>query len=170
MTEKDAHQWITIGELAQRSGVSVPAIRFYEEKELIWSIRTEGKQRRYQRAMLRRVAIIKVAQQVGMRLQQVKEAFSVLPKNKVASKADWQKMSQKWQASLDVQIVSLLQLRQQLDWCIGCGCLSLQQCPVRNPNDQMADQSAGAHFQQILWQLEERQQHLSIQQPCVEDD
>lgn len=163
MTEKDAHQWITIGELAQRSGVSVPAIRFYEEKELIWSIRTEGKQRRYQRAMLRRVAIIKVAQQVGMRLQQVKEAFSVLPKNKVASKADWQKMSQKWQASLDVQIVSLLQLRQQLDWCIGCGCLSLQQCPLRNLNDQMADQSAGAHFQQILLQL-------TIQQPCVEDD
>ena len=105
-----------------------------------------------------------------MRLQQVKEAFSLLPKNKVASKADWQKMSQKWQASLDVQIVSLLQLRQQLDWCIGCGCLSLQQCPLRNPNDQMADQSAGAHFQQILWQLEEKQQHLSIQQPCVEDD
>ena len=78
MTEKDAHQWITIGELAQRSGVSVPAIRFYEEKELIWSIRTEGKQRRYQRAMLRRVAIIKVAQQVGMRLQQGETPVGVL--------------------------------------------------------------------------------------------
>ncbi|SDY43509.1 redox-sensitive transcriptional activator SoxR [Acinetobacter kyonggiensis] len=170
MTEKDAHQWMTIGALAQRSGVSVPTIRFYEEKELLWSIRTDGKQRRYQRAMLRRVAIIKVAQQVGMSLQQVKEAFSVLPKNKVASKADWQKMSQKWQASLDGQIVSLLQLRQQLDWCIGCGCLSLQQCPLRNPNDQMADQSAGAHFQQILLQLEEKPQHFTIQQQCVEDD
>lgn len=151
--EKGLHQWLTIGELAQRSDVSVPAIRFYEEKELIWSTRTQGNQRRYQRAMLRRVAIIKIAQQVGISLQQVKDAFQVLPKHQVASKADWQNMSQTWQAQLDQQIINLLKLRQQLDKCIGCGCLSLQQCPLRNPDDQMGQESAGAHFQDVLMNL-----------------
>ena len=153
LAEKHLGQWLTIGELAQRSGVSVPAIRFYEDKDLIWSTRTQGNQRRYQRAMLRRVAIIKIAQQVGISLQQVKDAFQVLPKHQVASKADWQKMSQTWQAQLDQQIINLLKLRQQLDKCIGCGCLSLQQCPLRNPYDQLGQESAGAHFQEVLMTL-----------------
>lgn len=149
------HQaWISIGELAERSGVTVAILRFYEEKELIWSVRTQGNQRRYQRSMLRRVAIIKVAQQVGISLQKVGEAFSVLPKNKIASKEDWQKMSKTWQADLDMQILYLIQLRTQLDQCIGCGCLSLEQCPLRNPNDLLAEQSTGAHFKTILLQLE----------------
>ncbi|RKG52973.1 redox-sensitive transcriptional activator SoxR [Acinetobacter cumulans] len=147
-------QWLSIGQLAERSGVSVPTVRFYEEKQLIWSTRTTGNQRRYQRAMLRRIAIIKIAQQVGISLQQVYEAFEVLPKHQVASKADWQQMSQRWQQQLDAQIMYLLQLRQQLDSCIGCGCLSLQQCPLRNPDDQLSQQSAGAHFQHILMHLE----------------
>ena len=151
--EKELQQWLTIGELAQRSDVSVPAIRFYEEKDLIWSTRTQGNQRRYQRAMLRRVAIIKIAQQVGISLQQVKDAFQVLPKHQVASKADWQKMSKTWQAQLEQQIMNLLKLRQQLDKCIGCGCLSLQQCPLRNPEDQLGQESAGAHFQDVLMTL-----------------
>jgi len=171
MIEKDAHQWMTIGELAQRSGVTVAALRFYEEKQLIWSVRTEGNQRRYQRAILRRISIIKVAQQVGMSLQDVKTAFAVLPKNQVASKADWQKMSQQWQANLNTKIINLLQLRQQLDWCIGCGCLSLEQCPLRNPNDQLADESAGAHFQELLLQFEDKkQQPLLDSQNYVDDE
>ena len=152
LTEQ-TYQWLSIGELAERSAVSVATLRFYEEKQLIWSTRTTGNQRRYLRAMLRRVAIIKMAQQVGISLQQVKETFEVLPKNKVANKHDWQKMSQKWQAQLDQQIMHLLQLRQQLDQCIGCGCLSLQQCPLRNPEDKFAQASAGAHFQTILMTL-----------------
>ncbi|MFW2124859.1 redox-sensitive transcriptional activator SoxR, partial [Acinetobacter ursingii] len=115
--------------------VSVPAIRFYEEKELIWGIRTTGNQRRYQRAMLRRIAIIKTAQQVGISLQQIKQTFETLPKHRSATKKDWQIMSQQWQGQLDQQIMMLLQLRQQLDQCIGCGCLSLEQCPLRNPDD-----------------------------------
>ena len=86
MDESKLQQWLSVGELAQRSGVSVPALRFYEEKDLIWSTRTQGNQRRYQRAMLRRVAIIKIAQQVGISLQQVKDAFVVLPLNKIATK------------------------------------------------------------------------------------
>lgn len=150
---KPLEQWLSIGELAQRSAVSVSAIRFYEEKDLIWSTRTQGNQRRYQRAMLRRVAIIKIAQQVGISLQQVKDAFAVLPRHKVASKSDWKGMSKHWQAQLDQQILDLLKLRQQLDKCIGCGCLSLKQCPLRNPDDQLGQESAGAHFQDILMNL-----------------
>ncbi|MBI1452891.1 MULTISPECIES: redox-sensitive transcriptional activator SoxR [Acinetobacter] len=152
--QESIQQWLSIGQLAERSGVSVPTVRFYEEKNLIWSTRTIGNQRRYQRAMLRRIAIIKIAQQVGISLQQVYEAFEVLPKHQVASKADWQKMSQQWQQQLDAQITYLLQLRQQLGSCIGCGCLSLQQCPLRNPDDQLSQQSAGAHFQQVLMHLD----------------
>lgn len=153
LAEKHLGQWLTIGELAQRSGVSVPAIRFYEDKDLIWSTRTQGNQRRYQRAMLRRVAIVKIAQQVGISLQQVKDAFAILPRQKVASKSDWQEMSQAWQNQLDQKIMDLLKLRQQLDKCIGCGCLSLQQCPLRNPNDQLGQTSAGAHFQEVMSNL-----------------
>lgn len=150
MSENSAQVFITIGELAKRSGVSVATLRFYEEKQLIWSTRTNGNQRRYLRAMLRRVAIIKVAQSVGISLDEIRQAFAVLPDHRVASKQDWQNMSSVWKTQLDEKIQTLLQLRQQLDWCIGCGCLSLDQCPLRNPDDYLAKQSAGAHFQQIL--------------------
>lgn len=150
---KNLNQWLSIGDLAQRSGVSVATLRFYEDKELIWSSRTEGNQRRYQRAMLRRVAIIKVAQQVGMSLVEVKQAFSVLPKHQVATKADWQQMSKQWQQDLETRIVQLLQLRNQLDWCIGCGCLSQQDCPLYNPDDELAKQSSGAHFKDIILKI-----------------
>lgn len=150
MTEKNAHQWISIGELAKRSGVSVSAVRFYEEKQLIWSVRTDGNQRRYQRAMLRRVAIIKVAQLVGVSLEQVKSALDILPKDRVPSSQDWQQMSQQWQADLDRQIMGLLKLRLQLDKCIGCGCLSVKQCPLRNPDDQCGEQITGQQYQDTL--------------------
>lgn len=153
--------WLTIGELAKRGGISVAAIRFYEEKELIWGTRTTGNQRRYQRAMLRRIAIIKTAQQVGISLQQIKETFESLPKQQVASKKDWQTMSQQWQSQLDRQIMMLLQLRQQLDQCIGCGCLSLEQCPLRNPDDCLAERSMGAHFQEILLLLNQKNKMMN---------
>ena len=143
MSENSMQAFIGIGELAKRSGVSVASLRFYEEKQLIWSIRTNGNQRRYLRAMLRRVAIIKVAQSVGISLDEVKQAFAVLPDHQVASKQDWQRMSSLWKAQLDEKIQTLLQLRQQLDWCIGCGCLSLKQCPLRNPEDILRHQGSG---------------------------
>ncbi|MDS7695168.1 redox-sensitive transcriptional activator SoxR [Acinetobacter soli] len=152
--ENLAQQFITIGELAKRSGVSVSTIRFYEEKQLIWSIRTNGNQRRYVRSMLRRIAIIKVAQLVGISLEEVKQAFSVLPDRKMASKQDWEKMSNLWKNQLEEKIQTLLQIRQQLDWCIGCGCLSLDQCPLRNPDDYYASHSNGAHFQKIQYRIE----------------
>jgi len=150
--QESIQQWLSIGQLAERSGVSVPTVRFYEEKNLIWSTRTTGNQRRYQRAMLRRIAIIKIAQQVGISLQQVYEAFEVLPKHQVASKADWQKMSQQWQQQLDAQITYLLQLRQQ-------------QCPLRNPDDQLSQQSAGAHFQQVLMHLDHFTDSIADDEP-----
>ncbi|ENU25726.1 redox-sensitive transcriptional activator SoxR [Acinetobacter modestus] len=153
MKKYSPETWLSIGELAKRSGVSVPTIRFYEEKDLIWSTRTEGNQRRYQRAMLRRIAIIKAAQQVGISLKQIKQTLSILPKQQVATKKDWQIMSQEWQGQLDQQIMMLLQLRQQLDQCIGCGCLSLEQCPLRNPEDCLAEEAMGAHFQEFLFLL-----------------
>ncbi len=139
MQEITAQQWLSIGTLAQRSQCSVATLRFYEEKQLIWSTRTAGNQRRYQRAMLRRIALIKVAQQVGIRLEEIKQSLDTLPKNRIATKQEWQHMAQQWQSILDTKIMNLLTLRQQFDTCIGCGCLSLKQCPLRNPNDQMAD-------------------------------
>lgn len=156
MKQEYSEVWLTIGELAKRSGVSVATIRFYEEKDLIWSARTAGNQRRYQRAMLRRIAIVKAAQQVGISLKQIKETLSTLPKQQVATKKDWQIMSQQWQGQLDQQIMMLLQLRQQLDQCIGCGCLSLEQCPLRNPDDCLAEKAMGAHFQEILFLLNQK--------------
>ncbi len=156
MKQEYSEVWLTIGELAKRSGVSVATIRFYEEKDLIWSTRTVGNQRRYQRAMLRRIAIVKAAQQVGISLKQIKETLSTLPKQQVATKKDWQIMSQQWQEQLDQQIMMLLQLRQQLDQCIGCGCLSLEQCPLRNPDDCLAEKAMGAHFQEILFLLNQK--------------
>lgn len=153
-------QWLSIGVLAQRSGVSVATLRFYEEKELIWSVRTDGNQRRYQRSMLRRIAMIKVAQQVGISLADIKQEFESLPKQGVTSQKDWQNMSQSWHALLDERIIKLLQLRQQLDWCIGCGCLSMKECPLRNPNDELGKQSAGAHFNKIRFELDD--EHLVI--------
>lgn len=139
MFEKNSQQWLSIGALAQRSQCSVATLRFYEDKGLIWSTRTAGNQRRYQRAMLRRIALIKVAQQVGIRLEEIKETLDALPKNRVASNQEWQQMAEQWQAILDEKILNLLMLRQQFDLCIGCGCLSLKQCPLRNPDDQMAE-------------------------------
>ena len=106
--------------------------------------------------MLRRIAIIKAAQQVGISLKQIKDTFATLPKQQIASKKDWQTMSQQWQGQLDQQIMMLLQLRQQLDQCIGCGCLSLEQCPLRNPDDCLAEQAMGAHFQEILLMLNQK--------------
>ncbi|SEM20673.1 redox-sensitive transcriptional activator SoxR [Acinetobacter sp. DSM 11652] len=162
MEEQKLQQWLSIGALAARSGVSVAALRFYEDKALIWSVRTEGNQRRYPRYMLRRIAIIKVAQQVGISLSEVKQAFNILPKNKTATKSDWTALSSAWQKILDQKILNMLQLRQQLDWCIGCGCLSLTECPLRNENDQMGSTSSGSHFVPLDIKFDDNQGKIEI--------
>jgi MerR family redox-sensitive transcriptional activator SoxR len=139
-----ALQLMTVGEVAQRSGVPVSTLHFYEDKGLIGSLRTRGNQRRYYRAVLRWIAIIKVAQRAGLSLTMIRDTLSTLPKNRAPSAEDWQKMAEHWRGELDLRIVKLTQLRDQLSECIGCGCLSISDCPLRNPRDELADQGQGA--------------------------
>ncbi|MDD0842894.1 redox-sensitive transcriptional activator SoxR [Pseudomonas sp. Gutcm_11s] len=138
---------LSVGELARRSGVAVSALHFYEAKGLIVSARNAGNQRRYPREALRRVAVIKVAQRVGIPLAEIAEALSSLPQGRNPTAADWAALSARWREDLEQRIAKLQLLRDQLDGCIGCGCLSLEACPLRNPGDQLAEQGPGAHWQ-----------------------
>ncbi|MGN7725070.1 redox-sensitive transcriptional activator SoxR [Luteimonas sp. 22616] len=132
-----------VGELAARSGVAVSALHFYESKGLIHSMRTAGNQRRYARDVLRRVAVIKVAQRLGLPLATIRDALDSLPENRTPTAADWRRFSAGWKAELDDRIEHLVRLRDQLDGCIGCGCLSLKACPLRNPRDALACEGSG---------------------------
>lgn len=135
-----------VGELAARAGVAVSALHFYEAKGLIHSVRSGGNQRRYARSVLRRLAVIKVAQRVGMPLAEIAEALNALPSGRTPTVADWRRLSAKWKLELEERIRTLTQLRDQLDGCIGCGCLSLKACPLRNAQDALALEGAGPHF------------------------
>lgn len=137
---------LTVGELARRSGVAVSAVHFYERKGLIWGWRSAGNQRRYERAMLRRIAIIKVAQQLGIPLGEVAARFAKLPAERTPGKADWSRIAAEWRADLDRRIAQLARLRDNLDGCIGCGCLSVESCPLRNPADAAAAAGPGARY------------------------
>ena len=136
-----------VGELAERAGVAVSALHFYEAKGLIHSVRSGGNQRRYARSVLRRLAVIKVAQRVGMPLAAIAEALNALPSGRTPTVADWRRLSASWKLELEERIRTLTQLRDQLDGCIGCGCLSLKACPLRNAQDALARDGAGPHFQ-----------------------
>jgi MerR family redox-sensitive transcriptional activator SoxR len=129
---------LTIGDFAARSGVAPSALRYYERERLIRSTRTSGNQRRYQRTELRRVAFIKVAQQVGVSLDEIREALAALPENRTPTKADWTRLSARWRKRLDERIQLMERLRDQLTGCIGCGCLSLKRCTLINPEDRLA--------------------------------
>lgn len=137
-------QELSVGEVARRSGVAVSALHFYERKGLIHSLRNAGNQRRYGRDVLRRLAVIRVAQRVGMPLEAVATAFSTLPDGRTPTKADWARMSARWKAELDERIALLQGLRGQLTDCIGCGCLSLKRCWLANPGDVLGEQGDGA--------------------------
>ena len=132
-----------VGEVAERSGVAVSAIHFYEAKGLITSWRNAGNQRRYPREALRRISIIKVAQRLGIPLASIKAALDSLPKGRTPTDQDWKKLSARWHADLDDRIAKMTQLRDQLTGCIGCGCLSMKQCPLRNPWDELSAQGPG---------------------------
>lgn len=136
-------QELSVGEVAKRSGVAVSALHFYERKGLIHSLRTAGNQRRFARDVLRRLAVIRVAQRVGMPLDAVATAFAALPENKTPTKAEWAKMSALWRSELDQRIEQLLLLRDQLTDCIGCGCLSLKRCRLTNPGDTLGERGDG---------------------------
>ena len=146
MTRIDPHELrkeLTVGEVAARSGVAVSTLHFYEAKGLITSRRTSGNQRRYPRGVLRRVAVIKIAQRVGIPLAAIKTALATLPEGRSPTAADWCAFSQSWRVELDERIRRLTQLRDQLDGCIGCGCLSIDNCPLRNPLDVLSENGPG---------------------------
>ncbi len=134
---------LTVGELAARSGVAVSAIHFYESKGLIKGWRTAGNQRRYPRGVLRRVAVIKVAQRVGIPLSDIRDALSALPEGRTPTAEDWGALSERWRSELDDRITRLTGLRDELTNCIGCGCLSLESCPLYNPGDKYSKQGPG---------------------------
>jgi MerR family redox-sensitive transcriptional activator SoxR len=134
---------LTIGDMAARSGVTQSALRFYEREGLIRSTRTGGNQRRYERHELRRIAFIRIAQQVGVSLDEIREALAGLPENRTPTKADWARLSARWRRKLEERITMMERLRDQLTGCIGCGCLSLQRCKLINPEDRLAARGKG---------------------------
>lgn len=134
---------LPVGEVARRSGVSVSTLHFYEAKGLISSQRTQGNQRRYARDVLRRVAFIRVAQGVGIALADIEAALATLPATAAPARADWKRLSTAWRADLNERISQLQKLRDTLDDCIGCGCLSIDRCRLRNPFDKLSKKGPG---------------------------
>jgi MerR family transcriptional regulator, redox-sensitive transcriptional activator SoxR len=137
---------LTIGEVAQRAGVAASALRFYEREGLIEAERSEGGQRRFHRDVLRRVAFVRAAQRVGLSLDEVRAALASLPRSRTPTAADWGRLSRSWRPRLDAQIRDLERLRDRLDSCIGCGCLSLKVCQLSNPDDAAAALGAGPRW------------------------
>ncbi|WP_226941939.1 redox-sensitive transcriptional activator SoxR [Pseudooceanicola spongiae] len=134
---------LTVGEMAKRSGVAVSTLHFYETKGLLRARRTAGNQRRYPRDMLRLVAIIRIAQRAGVSLAEIKETLSSLPEDRAPTAQEWRRFSAGWKDQLQERITALTQLRDDLQGCIGCGCLSMKVCPLRNPSDVLAKAGAG---------------------------
>ena len=138
---KDA-SW-TVGKVAARCGVSVSTLHFYETKGLIHSWRNAGNQRRYKADVLRRISVIKAAQKMGISLEDIKRALATLPDNRTPTARDWQKLSTFWRDDLDSRIHYLQRLRDSLTGCIGCGCLSMENCPIYNADDKLAAEGSG---------------------------
>ena len=137
---------LSIGYVSDRTGVATSALRFYEQEGLIRSKRTDGGQRRYARDVLRRVSFIRIAQQVGLTLDEIKESLAGLPNDRTPTKADWARLSAAWRPSLSERIAKLVRLRDNLDSCIGCGCLSLKACALYNPQDVAATLGDGPRY------------------------
>ena len=137
---------LSVGQLAARSGVAVTALHFYEAKGLIKSNRNTGNQRRYPRDVLRRVVLIKIAQRLGIPLANIGEALQALPDGRTPNAQDWERLSALWREDLDERINKLMLLRDKLNGCIGCGCLSMEACPLRNQDDKLAEHGPGAQL------------------------
>lgn len=138
--------WLSIGEVASRSGIAPSALRFYQAEGLISGERTSGGQRRFHRDMLRRIAFIRVAQRVGLTLEEIRDALATLPSSRTPNRADWAKLSRAWRPRLDEQIAVLGRLRDDLTSCIGCGCLSFRTCALYNPADAAAELGPGPRY------------------------
>ena len=137
---------LSIGEVAERSGVAPSALRFYERNGLIASSRTDGNQRRYERAVLRRIAFIQAGRAAGISLERISAALGTLPARRSPTRKDWERLSNRWREDLDARIATLEALRERLTTCIGCGCLSIDKCDLLNPDDEAAELGAGAHY------------------------
>ncbi|GAB3710186.1 redox-sensitive transcriptional activator SoxR [Mariniluteicoccus flavus] len=138
-----AHDQLTIGETARRAGIAPSALRFYEAHGLLEATRTAGNQRRYPRSTLRRIAFIRSAQRVGLRLEEIRESLETLPAGRTPTTADWSRLAETWKPRVDAEIRRLQALRDSLDQCIGCGCLSLEKCALSNPSDRLGDSASG---------------------------
>lgn len=137
---------LTIGELSARSGVAASALRFYEAQVLIASRRTSGNQRRYERATLRRVALVQAGRAAGIPLEQIRAALESLPTKRTPTRRDWERLSRAWRNDLDQRITTLQAVRNRLTTCIGCGCLSIDRCSLLNPDDEAAEFGPGARY------------------------
>ena len=146
MVEVKGQRRLTIGEVAERAGVATSALRFYEERGLVRSERNESGHRRYHPEVLRRVSFIRIAQRVGLSLAEVSEALASLPDERTPTSKDWATLARAWQPRLDEQIAVLTRLRDELDGCIGCGCLSLSSCGLWNPDDAAASLGSGPRY------------------------
>lgn len=142
----DAKDLLTIGEVAHRSGFPASALRFYEREGLLHTTRTSGGQRRYERSVLRRLAFIRAARTIGVGLDEVRDGLEKLPDGRTPTRSDWTRLSKSWRGRLDEQIAALTALRDGLDSCIGCGCLSLKRCALSNPADLAGQNGSGARF------------------------
>ncbi len=137
---------LSIGELAARSGVAITAIRFYEQESLLHPLRNAGGQRRFRRGDLRRLSFIKISQQLGFTLSDIRQAFASLPDNRTPTRADWQRLSTQFAKDIDDRIAGLTCLRENLSGCIGCGCLSMKSCALYNPGDAASELGVGARY------------------------
>lgn len=137
---------MSIGALAARAGVAASTLRFYEDEGLLRGTRSAGNQRQYPKEALRRVAFIRVAQSVGLSLVEIRAALATLPEQRTPTPADWARLSKSWRPGLDARIAALTAMRDQLDACIGCGCLSLKSCKLYNPDDRAARLGAGPRY------------------------
>lgn len=138
--------YLTIGEASRRSGVAASTLRFYEKRGLIRSLRTAGNHRLYHREMLRRISVIRVAQSLGLTLQEISDAMAELPDQRTPTKRDWEKLSKRWRRRLDERIAQMQRIRDKLTRCIGCGCLSLRSCALHNRGDHVATSGPGPRF------------------------
>lgn len=139
---------LTIGEVSSRSGVAPSALRFYEAQGLIGTHRTSGNQRRYDRATLRRVALVQAGRAAGIPLEQIRAALETLPSQRTPNRRDWERLARAWRIDIDHRIATLQSLRNRLTTCIGCGCLSIDRCSLLNPDDEAATLGPGAHYLQ----------------------
>jgi MerR family transcriptional regulator, redox-sensitive transcriptional activator SoxR len=137
---------LTIGEVAERANLATSALRFYEREGLVSAVRSDGGQRRYQRDVLRRLAFVRAAQRVGLTLDEIREALATLPEGRTPTAADWKRLSRSWRPLLNRRISELERVRDKLDTCIGCGCLSLKVCHLLNPHDIAAAEGPGPRW------------------------